>query len=432
MRLLLKGGRVVDPANGIDEVLDILVEGGKIAKVEKNIQIEKGTVYDLAGKVVTPGWVDIHVHLREPGFEGKETLTTGTRAAAAGGVTAVAAMPNTQPVADNQAVIRFVSERAKEIGWAKVFPIGAITKGSQGKELAEMGELKLAGAVALSDDGEPVSNGNLMRRGLEYASMFDLPLISHAEDLDLTNEGHMHEGYMSTVLGLRGIPSVSEDAMVARDLLLADMTKGCLHIAHVSTVGSVEMIREAKARGVNVTAEATPHHLILTEEAVQDLNTATKVSPPLRTAQDREALLEGLKDGTIDVIATDHAPHAQEEKEVEYAYAPFGLIGLETLVPLVVDRLVHGGHLSWMEAIAKVTINPAQILNLDLGTLGVGQVADITVIDPDKVAQVRKEEFYSMARNTPFDGWELKGWPVMTIMDGHVLMEEGRLVENRR
>lgn len=432
MMLLLKGGRVIDPANDLDDVRDVLIENGKIKAVDQGIQVEGAVVYDVTGKIVSPGWIDMHVHLREPGYEGKETIYTGTRAAVAGGITAVAAMPNTNPVADNQSVIRFVKEKAASVGYAKVFPIGAITKGSQGEELAEIGEMYHAGAVALSDDGKPVTNGQLMRLAMEYANMFNLPLISHAEDLKLANDGYMHEGYISTLLGFRGIPSVAEEVMVARDLLLAEFTNSRLHIAHVSTAGAVRMIREAKQKGIKVTAEVTPHHLTLTDEAVQSFDTATKVNPPLRTAEDQQALIEGLTDGTIDVIATDHAPHAREEKEVEYAYAPFGLIGLETMVPLVVDRLVHGGILSFKDAIAKVTVNPARILGLELGTLGVGQAADITVIDPEKIARVDKERFYSMARNTPFDGWELKGWPVMTIVDGRVLMEEGRLVDTGR
>ena len=432
MMLLLKGGRVIDPANDLDAVLDVLVADGKIKAVEENIQVLDAVVYDVRGKIVTPGWIDMHVHLREPGFEHKETIYTGTRAAVAGGITAVAAMPNTNPVADNQSVITFVKEKGQQAGYAKVFPVGAITKGSQGEELAEIGDMYEAGAVALSDDGKPVMNGQLMRLAMEYARMFNLPLISHAEDLKLANEGFMHEGYVSTVLGFRGIPSVAEEAMVARDLLLAQMTNSRLHVAHVSTKGAAEMIREAKKRGIRVTAEVTPHHLTLTDEAVQSFDTATKVNPPLRAREDQEALIEGLRDGTIDVIATDHAPHAVEEKEVEFAYAPFGMIGLETMVPLVVHHLIHRGILSWKELIAKVTVNPARILGLPLGTLSVGQAADITVIDPEKVARVEKERFYSMARNTPFDGWELKGWPVMTIVDGRLLMENGRLLEAGR
>ncbi|NLC76540.1 MAG: dihydroorotase [Clostridia bacterium] len=429
MKLLLKGGRVIDPANQIDGIMDVLIAEGKIAAVGQSVEAGDAQVYDVSGKVVTPGWIDMHVHLREPGFEGKETIWTGTRAAAAGGVTAVASMPNTPPVADNQSVIRFIRDKAREAGWAKVYPIGAITKGSLGEELAEIGEMQAAGAVAISDDGKPVSNGQMMRLALEYAGMFDLPVISHAEDLKLANEGYMHEGYISTILGFRGIPSVAEEAMVARDLLLAAMTGSRLHIAHVSTAGAGEMIREAKKRGVKVTAEVTPHHLTLTDEAVQSFDTSTKVNPPLRTEEDRQALIKGLMDGTLDVIATDHAPHAREEKEMEFAYAPFGLVGLETLVPLVVDRVINAGHLTWSEAIAKVTCNPAGILGVPGGNLGVGKAADITVIDPEKTAVVRKESFYSMGKNTPFEGWELKGWPVMTVLDGRVVMQEGRLVE---
>ncbi|MGI6553257.1 MAG: dihydroorotase [Clostridia bacterium] len=427
-KLLLKRGRVIDPANKRDEVLDILVEGSRIVFLAQGIDLEDAEVYDCGGKIVTPGWIDMHVHLREPGYERKETIKTGTRAAAAGGVTAVACMPNTNPVADNQSVISFIKEKADKEGLVRVFPIGAITKGLQGQEITEMGELKEAGVVAFSDDGKPVSNGNVMRRALEYAGMFDLPLISHCEDLDLANEGMMHEGYVSTVLGFRGIPAVAEEAMVARDLLLAEMTGTPIHIAHVSTAGSVRLIREAKKRGLPVTAEVTPHHFTLNDEAVMNFDTSTKVNPPLRSEADRVSLLEALADGTIDVIATDHAPHTLEEKDVEFAYAPFGMIGLETLIPLSIQGLIHGGILNWSELIAKVTINPARILGLPLGELKVGGEADITVIDPEKTKRVDKEILYSLARNTPFHGWELRGWPVLTIVGGKVLMKDGRLV----
>jgi len=428
MKQLIKGGRVVDPANGIDGRKDILVEGKIISQVADQLEVSgEVVVIDAENMIVTPGLIDMHVHLREPGQEYKETILSGSRAAAAGGFTAVACMPNTNPVADNKAVVRFILDQAERVGLVKVYPIGSITKGCQGEELAEIGELKEAGVVALSDDGHPVVNSEIMRRALEYARMFNLTVIDHCEDPNLVAEGYMHEGYTATVLGLRGIPSAAEEVMVARDIVLAELTGSPVHIAHISTAGSVRMVREAKKRGVSVTAEATPHHFTLTDEAVIGYDTATKVSPPLRSAEDREAVLEGLKDGTIDVIATDHAPHAREEKEVEYAYAPNGLVGLETAVPLVVSRLINPGVLSWSQAVAKLTVNPAKVLNLSAGTLSVGAPADLTIIDPEKEAVVDPDKFYSMGKNTPFKGWKLKGWPVLTMVNGQIVMQEGKI-----
>lgn len=429
MKLLIKGGRVIDPANKVDATMDLLLVDGLIAQVGENLPIEDSQVLEATGKIVVPGLIDMHVHLREPGYEHKETIATGVRAAAAGGFTSVACMPNTNPVMDNAAVVTFVKQRAMAEGKTRVFPIGAITKSSQGEELAEMGELKEAGVVALSDDGNPVVNGEIMRRALEYAQMFGLTIISHCEDPHLAGGGSMHEGYYSTLLGLRGIPSASEEVMVARDIILAEMTGSPVHIAHVSTAGSVRLIREAKKRGLPVTAEATPHHFTLTDEAVVGYDTATKVNPPLRSTEDREAVLEGLADGTIDVIATDHAPHAREEKEVEYALAPNGMVGLETAVPLVVTQLIEKGVLTWSQAIEKLTINPAKILNLPFGTLSPGQRADVTIIDPQKEAWVDPHKFYSLGKNTPFAGWHLKGWPVATIVDGRVIMQDGQIKE---
>lgn len=429
MKILIKGGRVIDPANNLDGIRDLLLVDGIVAQVGENLTLEDGMVIEATGKIVTPGLIDMHVHLREPGYEHKETIATGTRAAAAGGFTSVACMPNTNPAMDNAAVVTFVKQRALQEGKVRVFPIGAVTKGLKGEELAEIGELKEAGVVALSDDGNPIVNGEIMRRALEYAQMFGLPIISHCEDPHLVAGGYMHEGYYSTVLGLRGIPRAAEEVMVARDIILAEMTGTPVHIAHLSSAGSVRLVREAKKRGVPVTAEVTPHHFTLTDEAVTGYHTATKVNPPLRGVEDREALLEGLADGTIDVIATDHAPHAREEKEVEYAYAPNGMVGLETAVPLVISQLIDAGVLTWSQAIEKLTVNPAKILNLPLGHLSPGSAADVTIIDPQKEAYVDPDRFYSLGKNTPFGGWQLRGWPVCTIVNGRIVMQDGEIKE---
>lgn len=429
MELLIKKGRVIDPASGIDEVMDVLVSGGTIRAVDRELSVGAGMeVLDAAGKIVTAGLIDMHVHLREPGYEAKETIASGTRAAAMGGFTAVACMPNTQPVADNQAVITLIKERARVEGVVRVYPIGSITKGSSGEELAELADLAAAGAVAFSDDGRPVASAAMMRRALEYASMLKRPVISHCEDRQLAGDGVMHEGYYSTVLGLKGIPAAAEEVMVARDIILAELTGSPVHIAHVSTAGSVRLIREAKERGVPVTAEAAPHHFTLTDAAVEGYDTSTKVNPPLRSRDDVAALVQGLQDGTIDAIATDHAPHTIEEKDVEYDYAPFGMVGLETAVPLVATHLVAAGHLTWSQALAKMTCNPARILNLQGGTLTPGEAADITIIDPELERVVDPGSFVSRGKNSPFAGWRLNGWPVATIVGGKVVMREGRVL----
>ncbi|GAW92636.1 dihydroorotase [Calderihabitans maritimus] len=428
MKLLIKGGRVIDPVQKIDQQLDIRVVKGKITEIGRNLEAQDDRVVDASGCIVTPGLIDMHVHLREPGFEAKETIASGTRAAAAGGFTAVACMPNTNPVADNRSTVEYIKIRARETGVVKVYPIGSITRGSLGEELTEIADLAEAGAVALSDDGRPVANAGLMRRAMEYARMFNLPVISHCEDLNLRGAGVMNEGWVSACLGLHGIPAAAEEIMVARDLILAELTGARLHIAHVSTAGSVRLIREAKSRGVRVTAEATPHHFTLTDEAVQGYDTATKVNPPLRTAADVEAIIEGLQDGTIDVIATDHAPHTREEKDCEYDYAPFGMVGLETAVPLVVSKLILAGKLDWLQAVAKLSSVPARILGLPGGSLKTGSPADITIIDPQKEKRVDVNCFYSKGRNSPFHGWKLKGWPVVTIVEGTVVMEQGKVI----
>ena len=423
MNKLIKGGRVIDPSQGIDKVLDILIEKGKIKAIDENITTENAEIIDASGKIVTPGLIDIHVHLREPGYEAKEDIQSGSISASAGGFTSVACMPNTNPPVDNKSVVEFITEKAKRVGLINVYPIGTVSKGLKGKELSEIGDMKHSGIVGISDDGEPVMNSNLMRRAFEYSSMFDLPVISHCEDLYMSGEGVINEGLTSTILGLAGIPAAAEEIMAARDIRIAGFTGGKLHIAHVSTKGCVELIRRAKAKGINVTAEATPHHFTLTDESVKSFDTNTKVNPPLRTAEDVEAVRQGLKDGTIDAIVTDHAPHTIEDKEVEYDYASFGISGLETSLPLVITYLVNTGILTLSQTIEKMTINPANIINIPKGTLKPGSDADITIIDIEKPITVDTKKFKSKGKNSPFNGWELKGSIVMTIKDGNTVYE---------
>jgi dihydroorotase len=420
MNILIKNGHVIDPANKVDEKLDILLSDGKIARLGKpgSIPADGAQVVEASGKLVVPGLIDMHVHLREPGFEYKETIKTGMAAAKAGGFTSVCSMPNTNPVNDNRSVTEFILSEAHD-ALARVFPIGAITKGSKGEELAEMAELHSAGCVAFSDDGKPVMSAAIMRRAMEYSKIFDMPVISHCEECTLSDKGVMNEGFVSTELGLRGIPAAAEEVMVARDIALAGLTGCRVHIAHVSTAGSVRMVREAKARGVKITAETCPHYFTLTDEAVRGYNTMAKMNPPLRTAEDVAAIKQGLKDGTLDVIATDHAPHAMDEKSVEFDYAPFGIVGLETAVGLVF-KLVHEGVLSLTEAVRKLSFNPASILKINKGTLSTGADADITIIDPDVEWTVDSSQFKSKSRNTPFDGWKLKGRAVRTIVGGRL------------
>jgi len=428
MKLLIKGGRITDPANNLDRAADLLVEDGVIKAIAAGINCPEAEVIDAAGKLVVPGLIDMHVHLREPGLEAKETIATGSGAAARGGFTAVACMPNTKPVVDNEALVEFIKSRAKSDGVVHVFPIGAITKGSKGEELAEIGDMGRTGAVAVSDDGRPVANAQLMRLAMDYAKMFDLPVLSHCEDKDLVADGVMNEGYYSTIYGLRGITRLAEEAMVARDIMLAELTGARLHLCHISTRGSVELVRMAKKRGIRVTAEATPHHFTLTDEAVGSYDTSTKVNPPLRSADDVAGVKEGLRDGVIDVIATDHAPHTMEEKDVEYNYAPFGMVGLETAVGLAFSELVEPGILTVPQLIEKMSLNPARILKLDRGTLNIGAIADITVIDPDMSEVVKPEDFASKGKNTPFAGRKLKGLPVATIVEGKLVMHNRRLL----
>lgn len=420
MSVIIKHGRVIDPGR-INGPADVLIENGTIAAVGSGLKAPAGaTVIDATGKWVLPGFVDLHVHFREPGFEYKETIATGAAAAVAGGFTSVCCMPNTQPVNDNQSITEFILDKAKAAGLANVFPIGAITKGSEGKELAEFGDLKKAGCVAVSDDGKPVMNGMVMRRALEYARAFDLPVVDHCECMHLSEGGSMHEGQVATEMGLHGIPSASEDVMVARNLALAELTGGRLHLAHLSTAGSVRMVREAKARGIRVTAEACPHHFLLTEEAVREFNTNAKMNPPLRSRKDVEAVKAGLKDGTIDVIATDHAPHAAFEKEREFDYAPFGIVGLETAWGLALV-LVEEGVLTVEQVVAALTVQPARAFGLAKGTLAVGADADVAIVDPEAQWVVDPGQFKSKSRNTPFAGWKLKGRVVSTLVGGRVV-----------
>jgi dihydroorotase len=419
MSLLIKNGRVIDPASGVDGMQDVLVSDGRIAKVGKGLKAPNGSeTVDATGKVVCPGFIDIHVHLREPGYEYKETVATGTRAAAAGGFTAVCCMANTFPVNDNRAVTDYILAKAKVEGVVRVYPIGAVTRNLEGTQLAEMAEQAEAGCVAFSDDGRCVMNAEIYRRAMEYALPFGTPIISHAEDCHLARGGVMNEGLVSTELGLTGQPAAAEDAMVARDIVLAELTGAHVHIAHISTAGAVRLVRDAKARGVRVTAEVTPHHLLLTDEAVRGYDPNVKMQPPLRTKRDVEALLEALADGTIDCVATDHAPHAVSDKEGEFAGAANGIVGLETAVPLLLDRLVGAGRLALSTLVARLTAGPARLLSLPGGSLAPGANADITILDLERKWTVDPAAFRSRSRNTPFGGWTGTGAPWMTVVGG--------------
>jgi dihydroorotase len=426
MRILIAGGRVIDPANTRDAVMNVLIEDGRIAEVVSpggHPAPAAERVLDARGKVVCPGFVDLHVHLREPGREDMETIATGTRAAARGGFTTVCCMANTTPVNDNQSVTDFIIDRARRDGAVHVFPIGAISKGLQGEELAEIGELIGAGCVAISDDGKPVMNAELMRRALEYSTLFRIPVIQHAEDAHLTGKGVMHEGRVSTELGFKGIPAASESVIVARDLLLAELTGGHYHVAHVSTAETVQLVRQAKMRGLPVTCEAAPHHFALTDEAVRSFDTNTKMSPPLRSSRHVEAVKAGLRDGTVDAIATDHAPHTIQDKEVEFDYAANGVIGLETAFGLTVSTLVDGEVLTLPQAIARLTSEPARIFGLPKGTLSIGADADVTIVDPAREWVVDITKSASKSRNSPFHGWKLRGQVLATIVSGKIAWE---------
>ncbi len=419
--LILQNIRAVDPGANLDQVCDIVIEGGRIVKIaEANSQkASDAEIIDGTGLTAFPGLIDMHCHLREPGLEYKEDIESGTKSAKAGGFTGVACMPNTKPVVDNSAIVRAITSRAKEVGSVKVYPIGAISKGLQGQELAEMGDMQEAGIVAVSDDGRPVSSSSLMKKAMMYAAQFNLPVISHCEDLDLVDDGYMNEGYTATVLGLRGNPWASETNMVSRELILAEYLNVPVHIAHVSAKLSVELIREAKARGVQVTCETCPHYFTLTEEAVGNYDTNAKVNPPLRAQEDLEAIIAGLQDGTIDCIATDHAPHHVDEKRVEFAQAANGLVGFETAFGLSYTYLVETGKLTLSQLVEKMSLNPGLILGV--GTrLAEGECADITVVDLNKEYTVRVADFLSKSKNSPYDGWKLKGSVVHTIVDGRI------------
>jgi dihydroorotase len=418
MKLLIHHGRLIDPSQSIDGMYDLLIDGAKIAGVYPSGSAPKGDeTIDAKGMLVIPGLVDAHTHLREPGFTHKETIKSGTRAAVKGGFTTVCCMPNTNPVNDSIIVTNYILKKAAEEGCCTVYPIGAITKGQNGAELAPLGMLKEAGCVAFSDDGKPVMNSLVMRRALEYAKNFGMTIISHSEDLDLSSQGVMNEGFASTSLGLQGIPTASEEIIVSRDMILADYVGGKLHLAHISAKGSVELIRQAKSRGVQVTAETCPHYFSLTDEAVFGYKTFAKVNPPLRTEEDVEAVKQGLKDNTIDIIATDHAPHHIEDKTTEFDYAPPGISGLETAFSVSL-RLVQEGVLTMNKLIEKMSILPAKIFNLPKGTLQAGADADVVIVDLEKEFTVDNSKFLSSGKNTPFIGWKLKGAPVITIAMG--------------
>jgi dihydroorotase len=428
MKRLLKGARLVDPASGIDGVRDILIEDDRIARVD--IAIPPSTCADAvvvelgSGVVVCPGLIDMHVHLREPGYEHKETVASGAAAAVAGGFTAVACMPNTSPVNDSASVTRFILKQADVASLARVYPIGAVTLESKGEQLAEIADLREAGCVAISDDGKPVAKAVIMRRALEYAGMFGIPVIDHCEDRSLAGEGVAHESFATGQLGLRGIPSAAEDVMVGRDIVLSEMTGSAVHIAHLSTTGALRSVRGGKSRGVRVTCEVTPHHFTLIDESLGSplaYDTRLKMNPPLREPHDRQALLDGLRDGSIDVIATDHAPHHEDEKSVEFDRAPFGIVGLETSVSLSLDRLVCAGVVSLSRLVELMSVNPARILGIPGGRLAAGDVADITILAPDLDVTVDAAAFRSKARNTPFDGWKLRGGVAATFVGGRCL-----------
>lgn len=425
MKILIKNGNVVDM--NLNEILDILIEDNKIVQIGKDLKIKDCEIIDAAGKLVLPGFVDAHCHLRDPGLEYKEDIETGTRSAAMGGFTSIACMPNTSPVIDNQTVVSYIINKAREVGVVNVYPIGAISKGLKGEELSEIGELKHAGAVAISDDGKPVKNASLMKKALQYASMFDIAVISHCEDSDLAEEGVMNEGYQSTIMGLKGIPTAAEEVMVARELVLAEYTKVPVHIAHVSTELSVDLIRNAKRRGVKVTAETCPHYFSLTEEACEGFNTFAKVNPPLRAQRDVAAIIEGLKDGTIDIIATDHAPHHIDEKNVEFAIAANGFVGFETAFSLAITYLVKPGHLSIKELVEKMSVNPSKLLKLDKECLEVGKTADIVVVDTDEEYVVDVKKFKSKSKNSPFHGLEVSGRVLHTIVGGKIVVKNREL-----
>ena len=426
--LLIRGGRVIDPASSTDEMLDVLIERGRVVKMAPSVEVgEQVEVIDSRGKWVLPGLVDLHVHFRDPGYEYKEDIVSGCRAAVAGGFTTVCCKANTNPVNDTGAMTKYIIEKAKGVGLCDVYPVGAVSKGLKGEEMAEIGDMVESGAVAVSDDGMPVWNSDLMRRALEYTKFFGIPVVDHCEDKHLSADGVVHEGKYSAITGLKGIPASAEEVMVARDVILAKETKGQLHIDHVSTAGSVKIIEWAKNEGVNVTCEVTPHHLLLTDEAITTFDTDTKVNPPLRGEEHVQALRDALKTGLIDCIATDHAPHGRVDKDVEYTEAAFGISGLETAFALVL-KLVHEGVLPLMRAVEAMTVVPARIFGLDAGYIAEGHKADLIVVDPNREWVVDPEKFFSKGKNTPFKGWRLKGKVVATVYEGKLVYREGEIL----
>ncbi|MBA3886157.1 MAG: dihydroorotase [Acidobacteria bacterium] len=428
-RMLLKGGRVVDPANGRDGDFDLLIEEGRITRIGKDLPVDGADLFEVPhGAIVAPGLIDIHVHLREPGQEHKETVATGTASAVTGGFTAVACMPNTDPVNDHAGITQFILRKAADAGLARVYPIGAVSLGSQGDQLAELGEQRAAGCIAFTDDGRPVASALLMRRALEYAGMLGVPIINHCEDPSLKADGVVHEGAVASALGLRGIPGEAESIMVERDVSLAELTGGHVHIAHMSARQSLRAVRAGKNRGVRVTCEVAPHHFVLTDDALEGriaYDTNLKMNPPLRSVADRDAMLDGIADGTVDVIATDHAPHHADEKVLEFDRAPFGIVGLETAVALVFDRLVHTGRISVARMIELLSVNPARVINVPGGSLLEGAPADITILNPDMPVVVSRSALRSKSKNTPFDGWTLRGGVAATMVAGRMVFRAG-------
>jgi dihydroorotase len=418
--VLIKGGRIIDPASGLDRVADLLLTDGKVARIDSSINEPGAEVIDAAGLIVCPGLIDIHVHFREPGDEEEETIATGSAAAVAGGFTSVACMPNTHPALDNEASIEFISRQASRAGLCNVYSVGAVTKGREGVELAEMGQMVRAGAVGFSDDGTGIARTSVMYRALQYVGMFDKPILQHCEDPEIAAGGVMNGGVQATRLGLPGLNPIAEELMVQRDLTLVRQTGSRYHVCHVSTAGAVELVRRAKAQGMIVSTEVCPHHLLLTEDACEGYDTNYKMNPPLRSQADVDACIQGLVDGTIDCLVTDHAPHGIQEKELEFLFAPFGIIGLETALPLYIKALIEPGRLDWPAMIAKMTVNPARVLSLPKGTLAVGADADVTIIDPQLEWTIDARHFRSKGRNTPFDGWKVKGRAVTTIVGGEV------------
>lgn len=422
-KLLIKNGRVIDPASGMDAAADVLIEDGRVAGVGPNLSAAGAAAFDAGGMIVAPGFIDIHVHLREPGIEHAETIESGSRAAAAGGFTSICAMPNTLPVNDSPTVTSYIVERARRTAITNVFPIGAITKGSAGEELAAIGAMRAAGAVAISDDGRPVMNARVMRRAMEYARAFEMPVINHCEDLNLSAGGDMHEGLASVRLGLHGIPSAAEDVMVARDLLLAELTGARYHVAHISTRNAVAMTGYARGHGVAVTCEATPHHFALADTAMLPYDSNFRMKPPLRSESDTAAMVEGLVSGVVDAIATDHAPHPGSEKMQEFERCPFGIIGLETALGLALETLVHSGKLPLARLVALFTTGPARALGLDRGTLAQGAPGDVTIFDLEHAWTYDVNQSFSKSRNTPFNGRTFRGGPVATVVNGEIVWQ---------